>query len=352
MCVWSIYVTVEGRVLFDFALSWFYKSLLLFTLSKVDCRLRLGVFILSKPAIKSIILLLFTFIPHHLNTPHCSKTHPTKPAPNCRTNTITHERTMSYLHLTRTRTRDRSPSPILPLTRRDTKHSRIISLSDDEDSADDYPYSSSHRPVRQSRALTLRNQPSQLERYNIWSDRHASPAKDDEGVFERERELERSREWRYKSERSGGHHYHDQQRGLSDEECDPEERAFRLKVKASISSTRPESSHHHNHHHHSHSHSHMHNPFHHHHSHHLSIPDTFRRKDKWTAENYEERSRSRSRSRSHDRRDSFWGKGGFWGDEKCLDKEIEDETDVWKRYRKVKRTRTEEWRPLVGWRRC
>jgi hypothetical protein len=79
---------------------------------------------------------------------------------------------MSYLHLSRTRTRERSPSPPFRSNiRRDTKRSRFITFSEDEDDGhDDYPYSSSHRLVKSSPALTIRNQPSQLKRYNIWSD--------------------------------------------------------------------------------------------------------------------------------------------------------------------------------------
>jgi hypothetical protein len=73
----------------------------------------------------------------------------------------------------------------------------------------------------------------------------------------------------------------------------------------------------------------------------------FRRKEKWVDEGWETRERSRSRSRSREiRGDSFWGEGGFWGDS---GKESEEEK--WSRYRKIKRTKTEEWRPLTGWRR-
>jgi hypothetical protein len=70
---------------------------------------------------------------------------------------------MSYLRISRTRTRERSPPPLRSIIRRNTKRSRLITLSDDEDDGhDDYPYS--------SHAVTIRNDPSQFERYNIRSD--------------------------------------------------------------------------------------------------------------------------------------------------------------------------------------
>jgi hypothetical protein len=225
---------------------------------------------------------------------------------------------MSYLHLSRTRTRERSPSPPLrPIIRRDTKRARFITLSDDEDDGhDDYPYSSSHRPVKPSRALTIRDQPSQLERYNIWSDRSKSEDREEEKV------LERSRAYHH----THHHHRHDD----DDDDClrsDPEEREFRLKLAAKFSAP---SAHHH-----------------HHHESHVWPGDMFRRKEKWVDEAWETRERSRSRSRSRENRgDSFWGEGGFWGDS---GKESEEEK--WSRYRKIKRTKTEEWRPLTGWRR-
>jgi hypothetical protein len=225
---------------------------------------------------------------------------------------------MSYLHLSRTRTRarERSPSPPLrSIIRRDTKRSRFITLSDDEDDGhDDYPYSSSHRPVKPSRALTIRDQPSQLERYNIWSDRHKSEDREEDKI------LERSRAYRHTSRRDD-----DDDDSLR---SDPEEREFRLKVAATFS--RPQS-----------------HPHQHHHEAYVWPGDMFRRKEKWVDEGWETRERSRSRSRSSEnRRDSFWGDGGFWAD-----RQKETEEEKWSRYRKIKRTKTEEWRPLSGWRR-
>ncbi|KAH7078929.1 hypothetical protein BKA63DRAFT_254514 [Paraphoma chrysanthemicola] len=234
---------------------------------------------------------------------------------------------MSYLHLSRTRTRERSPSPpYRPLIRRDTKRSRIITLSDDEDDGhDDYPYSSTHRPSKTSRALTIRNQPSQLERYNIWSDRHKSSEREEDSEYEREKLRVYRRSSRYHS----------------DDEClktDPEERDFRLKIASTFkrASLSPVPHHHH----------------HHRHEVHHYPGDVLRRKEKWVDEGWESRSRSRSRSRGRvARRDSFWGEGGFWGNEGAKETERESEDETWKRYRKIKRTKTEEWRPLTGWKR-
>lgn len=202
---------------------------------------------------------------------------------------------MSYLHLSRSRTRDISPTydRPLPLIRRP----RIVTPSDDDE--DDYPYSASHRP---SRALTLRNQPSQLERYNIWSDRHRSSDRDEGKTYEHEHEHERSRTYRHRHRASDDDFLR----------SDPEERDFRLKVQATFSSPRHRQ---------------------------ISPPtETWRRKDKIVDEGWEVRERSRSGER-----DGFWGDDGFWGSEGGEEK--------WRRYRKVKKTRTEEWRPLSGWRR-
>jgi hypothetical protein len=236
---------------------------------------------------------------------------------------------MSYLHLTHTRTRERSPSPPLrPIIRRDTKRSRLITLSDDEDDGhDDYPYSLTHRPVKPSRALTIRNQPTQLERYNVWNDRNRSEDRD----IEEDKTYERSRLYRHTSR----HHHH---RDHSDDDClrsDPEEREFRLKVAATFSRPRPVTSHHH------------------HYESYLHPVDTFRREEKFVDEGWEtrERSRSRSRSKEYGRKDSFWGDGGFWGDCERKDDTRDSEDEKWSRYRKIKRTKTEEWKPLTGWRR-
>ncbi|CAO2657586.1 Nn.00g037120.m01.CDS01 [Neocucurbitaria sp. VM-36] len=227
---------------------------------------------------------------------------------------------MSYLHLTRTRTRERTPEYdtqyYRPLVRRDSnKRQRTITLSDDEDDGhDDYPYSSSYKPSKLSRALTIRNQPSQLERYNIWSDRRDKHSDDDE---ERRRGHERRRTYKYASNR----HSHSD----DDDKCDPEEREFRLKVQATFSKPSLSSPSHH----------------HHHHDSHFWPGDVFRSsRERWSDEAWETRERSTSRERSSRRRDSVWG-----------DEEKDEEKESWSRYRRIKRTKTEEWRPLSGWRR-
>jgi hypothetical protein len=97
---------------------------------------------------------------------------------------------MSYLHLTRTRTRERTPDHdnyyTRPLARRDSnKRRHSITLSDLDD-ADDYPYSTNQKPAKLSRALTVRDQPSQLERYNIVRDNrhnHKDFAATNQGVL-------------------------------------------------------------------------------------------------------------------------------------------------------------------------
>lgn len=217
---------------------------------------------------------------------------------------------MSYLHLTNTRTRthDRSPSPYRSLVRHNTKRNVITIIDDEDDLHDDYPYSSSHGPLKPSRALTIRNQPSQLERYNVWSPRHTSEDREDECSRARERE----------------HVYRHTTARRDSLVNDPEEQAFRLSVNAAFS-----------------------RPHHHHHREDNVTGDVLRRKEKWVDEKWEVRERSRSRSR--DGRDAFWGEGGFWGDRK-EDSARESEDEKWSRYRRVKRTKTEEWRPLRGWR--
>ncbi|KAF2132273.1 hypothetical protein P153DRAFT_383162 [Dothidotthia symphoricarpi CBS 119687] len=221
---------------------------------------------------------------------------------------------MPYVHYRHTRSRSRSnertpihtsnhtPTHIArPLVRHSSKHNLS---SDSDDGYDDYPYAPNHKPSKPSRALTLRNEPSQLERYNIWSDRSKPADERHENDYQ-----------------ASLHHHHDRIRDIDDVD-DEEERAFRLKVQASFSHTRPP-----------------------------SPPRTahawpgalFRRREKYVDEAFEARERTKSPPR---RRVSFW-------DDKKVDvgKEEDDEEEKWFRYRRVKRTRTQEWRPLSGWRR-
>lgn len=216
---------------------------------------------------------------------------------------------MSYLHLTRTRARERTPDyeshDSRPLVRRDTlKRDRTITLSDlDDEGYDDYPYPSNHPKFKgPSRALTIRDQPSQLERYNIWS----NDKRDDD-------ERRHSYETRHTYKYSDRHHH-------TDDEAD--ERAFRLKFSATFD--RPSTSYHHS------------------HETHLWPSEAFRRRDKWTDEHWETRERSTSRERSRTRRNSFWGD---------FEKEKETLGEKWSKYHRTSETHTEELRPLSGWRR-
>ncbi|KAH9868488.1 hypothetical protein J1614_007560 [Plenodomus biglobosus] len=214
---------------------------------------------------------------------------------------------MSHFHYSRTRTREHTPDydtyfarPI-PLSK--PKHQRKITLSDDSDDGhDDYPYSSSHKPPRPSRALTLRDQPSQLERYNIWSDRRDTHSDDDDASKgDRGKTYERRRLYKYST--TPLHRPHDSK--------DHEDHAVQLNVQAKF--TRPRSSH---------GHIHLH-----HESTSVWPTDVVRRKEKWVGEDWE----------SGERR----GRDSFWGDEK----------ESWSRYRRVKSMKTEEVVPLSGWRR-
>jgi hypothetical protein len=73
----------------------------------------------------------------------------------------------------------------------------------------------------------------------------------------------------------------------------------------------------------------------------------FRRRERCVSEDYESRERARSRSRERRRRESFWCDDG--DGEVEIEREFEGERVV--RWRRVKRTRTDEWRPLAGFRR-
>jgi len=225
---------------------------------------------------------------------------------------------MSYLHYTRTRERERSPylteDPIYtrPLVRQNSKRQRVDLYSDDE--YDDYPYASKALPVsKPSRSLTIR-QPTQLEKYNVWSYTPSPPAR----TYDSDEDDNR---YKYTSTTT---HKHYKPRVVSrtypsdDEENDSREREFRLKVKASFG--RPKSA--------------------------LSrsnsfankavswSSDVFKRKEKWEDLAWETRER-----RGHATR-------GFWEDDD-RDREVEKRV----RFRQVKRTETDEWRPLTNFRR-
>jgi hypothetical protein len=227
---------------------------------------------------------------------------------------------MSYLHLTRTRTRERTPEYdsyySRPLVRRDSsKRRRSITLSDldDEDGHDDYPYSSNHKPAKPSRALTVREQPSQLERYNVWTDNRRPINNTDDD--DKRRSYETRRTYHYSSDRPTS--------------SEPDDQDLHVSINAKF--RRPHSSHHH-------------------HSSSLLSPsyDPFHRSDKWwTDERWESRERSTSRERSRTRRDSFWGDSLF------QEKERETEEEKWQSWRRVggREVERESLRPLSGWRR-
>lgn len=62
------------------------------------------------------------------------------------------------------------------------------------------------------------------------------------------------------------------------------------------------------------------------------------------SEEYEARERARTRSVERRRRERLWG-----GGEEVVERGVEGERVV--RYRRIKKTRTDEWRPLTGFRR-
>ncbi|KAF2440527.1 hypothetical protein P171DRAFT_435317 [Karstenula rhodostoma CBS 690.94] len=212
-----------------------------------------------------------------------------------------------------TRTRERSPLfaddhdddyySSRRLVRQDSKRARA-DLYDDE--YDDYPYSSNQ--TKPSRALAIR-QPSQLEKYNVWSRPSSSSPKHTSSKYYRqslddEADDDRTVRYKYATTRYSPSH----PPAHSDDDSD-REREFRLKVKATFG--RPKSSH-----------SSERNAS-------AWSADVFRRREKWVDEDYQARER--------ERRDSLFE------EEPVREKSV--------RFRRVKRTRTEEWRPLSGFRR-
>ncbi|KAF1974351.1 hypothetical protein BU23DRAFT_462039 [Bimuria novae-zelandiae CBS 107.79] len=204
---------------------------------------------------------------------------------------------MTYLHYASSRTRERSPlfddDEAYYSARRLVRTNSKRAYDDDDDDDydyDDYPYSTNYSKskAKPSRALTIRQaQPSQLEKYNVWSRPTSSSPK-------------------HSSSKHSHSHAH------SDDEDERErEREFRLKIKASFG--RPKSSHA---------------------SEHKAMAwssDIFRRKDKWVDEEWETRERERGR------------RNLIFDDEPVKEKSV--------RFHRVKRTRTDEWKPLSGWRR-
>ncbi|KAL6712544.1 hypothetical protein ACN47E_000421 [Coniothyrium glycines] len=225
-----------------------------------------------------------------------------------------------YVHVSHTHTHTRTPEhnhtthSIVPLARhRSTPSRRVVLTNDtdeDDDGADDYPYSAHHR--RASRALTLRNQPSELERWNIWS----APRPDDNGEARRRRSS---------SHAVSTHHFHHaRHHSLSDDndndnDNDDAEHAFRLRIQAafqrSTSTHAPRQRHHRD--------------------SEISEP-ALRRQEHWVDE--ERAAREGRRIRRH----------GIL----TAGPTEEEDSECVALYRRGKRTRTGEvYRPLSGWRR-
>lgn len=225
-----------------------------------------------------------------------------------------------YLSRERERDRTRTSTSPPPLPRRTSFKRRFLFSSDEEDDGhDDYPYSGAHRP---SRALIPRNTPSQLERWNIWSDSRKSE-RCDSGAEEDEREKLRRRTVSF---------------SLPDELDADEETEFRLRIARLRERRSPQPALR---------------------RYHAESDDErvrpsawsgemFRRRERCVSEDYEARERARSRSRERRRRERIWCDGD--DGEEVVEREFEGERVV--RIRRVKRTRTDEWRPLNGFRRC
>lgn len=217
---------------------------------------------------------------------------------------------MSSFHYTRTRSHERAASPPRLLRHTSPKRQRLLS-ADDEDTHDDYPYSGAHRP---SRALTVRNQPNQLERLNIWTD-----------ARKEERCDSGNEDWEPEKQR----------RRVSFADEADEEREFQRRVAAGLARSRARRGS-------------------------VTAParrwqsesddervgvrvwpeEMVRRRERCVSADYEVRERERE-----SRRRDVVRCGGEGGEE------VETEAERWVRYRRVKKTKTEEWRPLAGWRR-
>lgn len=74
--------------------------------------------------------------------------------------------------------------------------------------------------------------------------------------------------------------------------------------------------------------------------------ELFRMRERCVSEDFEAKERARSRSRERRRRERLWD-----GDDEdeIFERDFDGERVV--RYRRIKRTRTDKWKPLSGWRR-
>jgi hypothetical protein len=219
---------------------------------------------------------------------------------------------MPHIHYQSTRTRERDPSESdyfsRPLVRRNSKRQHVDIFDDDE--YDDYPHHSS----KPSRALVV-PQPTQLEKYNVWShpkysekDHHHQHHHHHHHSDDEDDGMDRTIRYKYTHVHPSTHHHHH-----SDDESD-REREFRLKIRATFG--RPKSSQ-------SSSHKAMAWP-----------SELFKRREKFEDVDWESRERQRV--------------GGWWDEQ---EPQLKEKTI---RFRRVKRTKTEEWvptKPLKGWRR-
>jgi hypothetical protein len=226
---------------------------------------------------------------------------------------------MSYLHYTRERsTVPDSDFYARPLVRRNSKRQRVDLYDDDEH--DDYPYST--KPVQPSRALTIR-QPTQLEKYNVWS--YPSPTHDtrahDHHYKSDDYDYDTDTTRRFKYTTTTDRTYTPRRPVVlpsDDEDEDRHAHEFRLKVKASFG--RPKASLSRSNSYSAHAHKAM-----------AWSGDLFKRRERWEDTEWETKERRGAETR------------GFWDDEPKVEKEV--------RFRQMKRTRTDEWKPLSGFRR-
>ncbi|KAF2021993.1 hypothetical protein BU24DRAFT_35027 [Aaosphaeria arxii CBS 175.79] len=191
------------------------------------------------------------------------------------------------------------------LVRQNSKRQRLDMYDDDE--FDDYPYN--NIPNTTSRALTIRA-PNQIEKYNIWSpSKHAH--NDSHRRYDSDNDYEDLHEHNHRHRYKYTSHKYRSSSPARDSDDDDErnrEREFRLKVKATFS--RPSLSR-------SNSSKMMHWP-----------GELFRTKEKWVGVDWQRKERSRVMG------DDFWDEPRF-----------EEKTE---QFRRIKRTKTDEWRPLKG----
>lgn len=217
-------------------------------------------------------------------------------------------------HHTRTRSHSRERTSPDPLLRRASLKRQRLFTTDSDNEYDDYPYSGAHRP---SRAIVTRNAPSQLERWNIWSSPHREERRDS-GTEETSHERRHRRvsfadefneheelDFRFRAAR------------LRERETRLSPSTARIRAESDDERVRPS----------------------------VWFAELRRRRERCVSEDFEARERARSRSRERRRRERLPGAAD---EHEIVAEDIDEERVV--RYRKVKKTRVDEWRPLSGWR--